>query len=161
MIAAIQMHGRLLHWHPHMHGLITCGAWTPAGEFLELPEFDMERLLVAWQNAVFALYLAKEKIEPAVVEYMRSCSRLTAWAVLLRWRRSCAVFGQATNVDLAPLVKVGGFHFGPRVGQHRAGRPDSGRSRATLDGRDCQIDVGAGSSRSVPGRLTFGAFAAP
>jgi hypothetical protein len=32
----------------------------------------MERLLVAWQEAVFALYLAEEKIEPEVVENMRS-----------------------------------------------------------------------------------------
>jgi hypothetical protein len=39
------------------------GAWTPEGEFLELPEFDIERLLVAWQDAVFELYLAEEKIE--------------------------------------------------------------------------------------------------
>ena len=72
MIAAIQTHGELLHWHPHLHVLITCGAFTPEGDFLELPEFDMQRLLVAWQEAVFELYLAEEKIEPEVVENMRS-----------------------------------------------------------------------------------------
>ena len=72
MIAAIQTHGQLLHWHPHMHVLITCGAWTPEGGFMELPTFDMERLLVAWQNTVFELYLAEDKIEPEVVENMRS-----------------------------------------------------------------------------------------
>ena len=72
MIAAIQTHGELLHWHPHIHVLITCGAFTPGGDFLELPEFDRERLLAAWQDAVFDLYLAKEKIDPEVVENMRS-----------------------------------------------------------------------------------------
>jgi hypothetical protein len=72
MIAAIQTHGQLLHWHPHLHVLITCGAWTPEGEFLQLPEFEMERLLVAWQDVVFELYLAEEKIEPEVVENMRT-----------------------------------------------------------------------------------------
>jgi len=72
MIAAIRTHGELLHWHPHIHVLITCGAFTPEGEFLELPEFDMERLLVAWQDAVFELYLTEEKIEPEVVENMRT-----------------------------------------------------------------------------------------
>ena len=72
MIAAIQTHGELLHWHPHIHVLITCGAFTPEGDFLELPEFDMKRLLVAWQDAVFALYLAEEKIEPEVAENMRT-----------------------------------------------------------------------------------------
>ena len=74
MIAAIQTHGELLHWHPHIHVLVTCGAWTPEGDFLELPEFDMERLLVACQEAVFALYLDEEKIEPGVVENMRTWS---------------------------------------------------------------------------------------
>ena len=72
MVAAIQTHGELLHWHPHLHMLLTCGAFTPEGDFLELPQFDMERLLLAWQDAVFALYLAEEKIEPEVVENMRS-----------------------------------------------------------------------------------------
>ena len=55
MIAAIQTHGELLHWHSHIHVLITCGAFTPEGDFLELPQFDMERLLDAWQDAVFGL----------------------------------------------------------------------------------------------------------
>ena len=47
--------------------LLTCGAFSPQGEFVELPELDMERLEAAWQEAVFALYLAEDKIEPEVV----------------------------------------------------------------------------------------------
>jgi hypothetical protein len=70
MIAAIQTHGELLHWH-HIHVLISCCVFTPEGDFLQLPKFDMERLLVAGQQAVFELYLADEKIEPEV-ENMRS-----------------------------------------------------------------------------------------
>ncbi len=72
MIGAIQTFGELLHFHPHMHTLVTCGAFTREGEFLEVPELDKERLLAAWQEAVFALYLAEGKIEPEVVENMRS-----------------------------------------------------------------------------------------
>ncbi len=72
MIAAIQTFGELVHWHPHIHALVTCGAFTEGGEFLEVPEFDMERLETAWQEAVFALYLAQGKIEPEVVENMRT-----------------------------------------------------------------------------------------
>ena len=72
MVAAIQTFGELLHWHPHVHVLLTCGAFTPQGEFLELPELDLERLQTAWQEAVFALYLTEEKIEPEVVENMRT-----------------------------------------------------------------------------------------
>lgn len=72
MIAAIQTHGQLLHWHPHIHILLTCGAFTPQGEFLELPELDMETRETAWQEAIFALYLSERKIEPEVVEKIRS-----------------------------------------------------------------------------------------
>ena len=72
MIAAIQTYGELLHWHPHLHVLVTCGAFTSTGEFLELKEFDLERLEAAWQEAVFNLYLAEDKIAPEVVENMRS-----------------------------------------------------------------------------------------
>ena len=72
MVAAIQTHGELLHWHPHIHTLVTCGGFTPQGEFLELPELDMERLHAAWREAVFAMYLSDDKIEPDVVENMRS-----------------------------------------------------------------------------------------
>jgi hypothetical protein len=72
MIAAIQTHGSLLHWHPHIHTLVTCGGWTPQGEFVALPELDKQRLHDAWREAVFALYLAEGKIEPEVVENMRT-----------------------------------------------------------------------------------------
>jgi len=72
MIAAIQTFGQLAQWNPHIHSLVSCGAFTPYGEFLELPEFDMDRMLVAWQEAVFDLYLSEGKIEPEVVENMRS-----------------------------------------------------------------------------------------
>jgi len=70
-------HGELLHWHPHLHVLLACGAFTPAGDFVELTELDLDRLEVAWQEAVFALYLApfswaEDKIQPEVVENMRS-----------------------------------------------------------------------------------------
>ena len=102
MIAAIQTHGELLHWHPHIHALVTCGAFTAEGErgkgdsphlperpggccaqmgtvpfstaegeFLEVPELDIERLEATWREAVFDLYLSEGKIEPETVENMR------------------------------------------------------------------------------------------
>jgi hypothetical protein len=68
VVAAIQTFGELLHWHPHIHALVTCGECTPEGDFLEVFEFDLDRLRAAWQEAVFARYLAEDKIEPEVVE---------------------------------------------------------------------------------------------
>ena len=52
--------------------MVCCGAFTSEGDFLELSEFDMDSLLLAWQEAVFDLYLAEGKIEPDVVENMRT-----------------------------------------------------------------------------------------
>ena len=71
MIAAIQTCGGLLHWHPHFHTLVTCGAFTTEGEFLDVPELDMARLEASWREVVFSLYLAEEKITPEVVENNR------------------------------------------------------------------------------------------
>ena len=40
MIAAIQTFGQLVQWNPHLHCLVTCGSFTPDGDFLELPELE-------------------------------------------------------------------------------------------------------------------------
>ena len=53
MIAAIQTFGQLAQWHPHLHCLLTCGAFTPEGEFLELPQFDMDSLLTDTGQVVY------------------------------------------------------------------------------------------------------------
>ncbi len=71
-----------------MHTLVTCGAFTREGEFLELAELDKEGLREAWQEAVFALYLGEGKIEPEVVENMRS------WPHSGLERGSIGVFGR-------------------------------------------------------------------
>ena len=52
--------------------ILRFGSVSAEGEFLELPELDLDRLQTAWQEAVFDLYLAEEKIEPEVVENMRT-----------------------------------------------------------------------------------------
>ncbi len=72
VVAAIQTHGELLHWHPHLHLLVSSGGFSSTGDFVELKEFDLERLEAAWQEAVFALYLAENKIEPEAVQNMRT-----------------------------------------------------------------------------------------
>jgi len=74
---AIQTHAGLLHGHPHIHVLVmvTCGAFTPEGDFLEFPEFDLDRLLVAWPKALFSLYLAEftRHIPPKGAHRVRYC----------------------------------------------------------------------------------------
>ncbi len=55
--------------HPHAGHLR--GVHAARASSWNCPQLDMERLQAAWQEAVFALYLAEEKIAPEVVENMR------------------------------------------------------------------------------------------
>ena len=55
---------RSLALAPAFYTLVTCGAFTAEGEFLDVPERDLGRLETDWQEAVFALYLAEEKVTP-------------------------------------------------------------------------------------------------
>ena len=120
MVSAIQTHGELLHWHPHLHAVLTCGAFTPAGDFLELPELDLDRLEVAWQEAVFALYLAEDRIEPEVVENMRTWEHSgfsVDQSVLLRADDEAGIERLVQYItrcpfSLARLVKVTGNESG-------------------------------------------------
>jgi hypothetical protein len=72
MIAGIQTHGELLHWNPHTHSIVTAGAFTKEGEFLEVPEVDSNRMLHLWEERVFKLLLAEGRIGEGVAEQMRS-----------------------------------------------------------------------------------------
>jgi len=71
-VAGIQTFGQLIHWHPHIHALVTEGAFTPAGTFLPLPEIESEPFLRLWEHKVFRLLLDAERIDQDVVENMRS-----------------------------------------------------------------------------------------
>lgn len=75
MIAGIQTFGELVHFHPHIHALVTDGGFTPDGNFVRLPQVDRQRLLTAWQTNVFNLLLAAGKIDQETVNNMRSWTR--------------------------------------------------------------------------------------
>ncbi|MDA7903326.1 transposase [Mariniblastus sp.] len=72
MVAGIQTFGELVHFHPHIHAIVTDGGFTPGGTFICLPRIETKRLLAAWQNNVFALFLAENKIDQKTVDQMRS-----------------------------------------------------------------------------------------
>ncbi len=71
-IAGIQTFGELAHYHPHLHVIVTDGAYTPDGTFICLPPMDTDRLLNVWQRKVFDLLLAAEKIDQDLVDQMRA-----------------------------------------------------------------------------------------
>jgi len=67
-----QTFGQLIHWHPHIHALVTEGVFVPDGTFLPLPRLATEPFLRQWEQEVFALLLAEGKITEDVVANMRS-----------------------------------------------------------------------------------------
>ena len=88
-ILAIRTFGQLVHFHPHLHGLVTDGTFAPDGRFCPLPKnLGHKPFLRLWENKVFRLLLDENRIEPAVVAQIRS------------WRHSG--FGVDRSVCLEP-----------------------------------------------------------
>jgi len=72
MVAGIQTFGQLVHWHCHIHVIVSDGGFTSDGTFVCLPRIDTDRLLTVWEDKVFEMLLAADKIDRRVVEEMRS-----------------------------------------------------------------------------------------
>lgn len=72
MTVGIQTHGSLANWHPHLHAIVTDGAFTPDGTFLPMPHIPAEPFLRLWEEKLFALLLAEGRITPETVQQMRS-----------------------------------------------------------------------------------------
>ena len=69
--AAIQTFGQLIHWHPHVHALVTDGAFTPDGVFVPLPSVDDEPFTRVFREKVFALLQGRGRIDDRIVREMR------------------------------------------------------------------------------------------
>jgi hypothetical protein len=72
VIVSIQTHGELAHWHPHLHALVTDGAFTPDGQFIPMPDIPTEPYRKLWEQRLFNLLLAEGRITPEIVAQMRS-----------------------------------------------------------------------------------------
>ena len=70
MIAVIHTFGELLHFHPHLHALVTDGVFAPDGSFMALPMLDDEPFEKLWQKKVFDLLLKRGKIDQSLVTQM-------------------------------------------------------------------------------------------
>ena len=107
-VLAIQTFGSLIHFHPHLHGLITDGAFMPDGRFLPLPvNLTHEPFLRLWEQKVFRLLLEEGLIEPALIKQMRS------------WRHS------GFNVDRSVRLAAGDTGGLERLAQYMARSPFS------------------------------------
>jgi len=72
MVGAIQTFGDLIHFHPHIHALVSEGVFLPDDTFLPLPKLASEPFLKLWEQEVFGLLLAAGKITEEVVRNIGS-----------------------------------------------------------------------------------------
>jgi len=107
-VIAVQTFGTLIHFHPHLHGLVTDGAFMPDGRFLPVPaNLTHEPFCRLWEHKVFSLLLDEGRIEPALVEQMRS------------WRHS------GFNIDRRVRLAAGDRDGLERLAQYMARSPFS------------------------------------
>lgn len=57
VISLAQSFGSLAHWHPHLHVLVTDGAFPRDGRFVAMTAHDPAVLTEAWRRAVLALFV--------------------------------------------------------------------------------------------------------
>ena len=72
MIGAIQTFGDLIHWHPHIHALVSEGVFLADGTFVPLHKLASEPFLKLWEKEVFKLLLTEGKITDEIVANIRS-----------------------------------------------------------------------------------------
>ena len=71
MVAVPQTFGELAHWNPHVHALVTDGAFTADGTFVPVPETAAADFAGVWREKVFALLRDAGCINGRVVFLMR------------------------------------------------------------------------------------------
>lgn len=72
MVTALQTFGELAHWHPHVHALVTDGAFASSGALKPLPEVPAGVFAEVWRTKVFTLLRQAGCINSRAVWVMRS-----------------------------------------------------------------------------------------
>ncbi len=60
VVSSIQTFGTLANWHPHLHLLVTDGAFTDDGTFFHLGVHDLEILTEAFRRALLRAFVRKQ-----------------------------------------------------------------------------------------------------
>jgi hypothetical protein len=72
MFSAIQSFGDLLNFHPHIHSIVTEGAYTNDDKFIRLSYVNLRTALAIWEDKVCGMMLREEKISQEVVNQIKS-----------------------------------------------------------------------------------------
>jgi hypothetical protein len=68
----MQTFGELVHWHSHIHAVVSEGVFTESGHFVHVPDVWRFCACEIWQEKVFQLLLDEQKIDLQTVSSMRS-----------------------------------------------------------------------------------------
>jgi hypothetical protein len=70
-VATIQTFGSLMLWNPHIHMILTDGAFDEDRRFHPMPETPTEPFLKVWEHHVFRMLIEKGRIKPELANDMR------------------------------------------------------------------------------------------
>jgi len=89
IIIAIQTYGDLVNFHPHLHALVTDGAFSPSGWFVAFPKTDLYALEHLFRHNVLRMLLRERRIDEVVIR------------TLLGWRHSGFSLHNAVRIGAA------------------------------------------------------------
>ena len=72
VVSLAQSFGSLAHWHPHLHLVVTDGAFRRDGSFVTQRSHDAAMLAEAWRRAVLALFVRQDWLEQDAATSMLS-----------------------------------------------------------------------------------------
>jgi hypothetical protein len=121
-IVCVQTFGSLAHAHPHLHVLVTDGAYRRDGTFVPAPGHEPAVLEEAWRRAVLGWFVAQEWLEEEVAQAM------------LGWPHSG--FGAHVGPRLAAEDREGLL----RVARYAARAPVA-ESRLRYDAEGAEVEV--------------------
>lgn len=70
-VVSIQTFGSLMLWNPHIHAVVTDGAFESIDTFRPLGEVPAEPFKQVWEHHVFQLLIERELIKPELADRMR------------------------------------------------------------------------------------------
>lgn len=59
-----------MNWNVHIHGIVSCGAFSESGKFIAIDTIPTEKILKKWEQNVFDFLLKKNKIPSEIIENM-------------------------------------------------------------------------------------------
>jgi hypothetical protein len=110
VVASIQSFGSLLNWHPHLHCLVTDGAFRPDGTFLHLGYHEIESLTEAFRRGVLRAFV---RLDLLADEEARS---------MLQWPHSGFHVNHSVRLeadDAGGVLQLARYSAGAPVAQER------------------------------------------